>query len=233
MFLVDPCGVKLMLISGLVRGESIAQWLRSKLDNKTFHDSKIPLRIVAYDLLHRQEHVIDQGSLVDAVRKSIAIPGVIKPVMEAKQMIIDGGVLNPLPTNVLADMGVKKIIAVNVLQSPEEVDWAQKREEEKLTSKKASRSLFSRHPFKFMGFRLGRLLVGDPYAQHRGHCCARTLQASEFVIAQQSAKQADVLIHPDLRGISWFELYQVNELIKRGEEAAEKALPAIKALVNR
>ena len=61
----------------------------------------------------------------------------------------------------------------------------------------------------------------------------RTLQASEYVIAEQSAKQADILIHPDLRGINWFELYEVNQLIKRGEEAAERALPAIKALVNR
>jgi predicted acylesterase/phospholipase RssA len=61
----------------------------------------------------------------------------------------------------------------------------------------------------------------------------RTLQASEFVIAEQSAKQADVLIHPDLKGIRWFELYEVNEMIKRGEEAAQKNLPAIKALVNR
>jgi predicted acylesterase/phospholipase RssA len=61
----------------------------------------------------------------------------------------------------------------------------------------------------------------------------RTLQASEYMIAELSAKQADVLIHPDLRGINWFELYEVNELIKRGEEAAIKALPAIKALVNR
>ena len=46
-------------------------------------------------------------------------------------------------------------------------------------------------------------------------------------------KQADVLIHPDLKGINWFEMYEVNNLIKRGEEAAEKLLPAIKALVNR
>ncbi len=85
-----------------------------------------------YDLFHRKEIVVSDGPLIDAVRKSIAIPGVIKPVMEGKQMIIDGGVLNPLPTNVLTDMGVKKIIAVNVLQSPEEVDWSQKKEDEKL-----------------------------------------------------------------------------------------------------
>ena len=61
----------------------------------------------------------------------------------------------------------------------------------------------------------------------------RTLQATEYVIAEQSGKHADVLIHPDLKGIQWFELYEVNQLIKRGEEAAEKSLPAIKALINR
>jgi len=228
MFLVIP--IALMPISGLVQGEAIGIWLKAKLGNKTFHETKIPLRIVAYDLFHRQEIVIDQGSLVDAIRKSIAIPGVIKPIMEGKQMIIDGGVLNPLPTNILADMGVKKIIAVNVLQSPEEVDWAQKREDEKLI--KNFDIQFSKNPIKFFNFHFSRLM-SMVFTPNIADIVVRTLQATEFVIAEQSAKQADVLIHPDLKGISWFEMYEVNQLIKRGEEAAEKALPAIKALVNR
>ena len=145
-------------------------------------------------------------------------------------MIIDGGVLNPLPTNVLTDMGVKKIIAVNVLQSPEEVDWSQQKEDENLV--KHSSLSFAEHPFKFTGFRLGRLM-SKAFTPNIADIVVRTLQATEFVIAEQSAKQADVLIHPDLRGINWFEFYEVNQLIKRGEEAAQKALPAIKALVNR
>lgn len=185
---------------------------------------------MAYDLFHRQEAVIDQGLLIDAVRKSIAIPGVIRPVMEGKKMIIDGGVLNPLPTNVLADMGVKKIIAVNVLQSPEEVNGTQKKDEEELA--KCLSLSFREHPFKFIGFRLGRLIF-KAFTPNIGDIIVRTLQAAEFVIAEQSAKQADVLIHPDLKGIQWFELYEVNELIKRGEEAAQKSLPAIKVLVNK
>jgi len=217
-------------VAGLVGGESIRHWLRGKLGDKTFHDSKIPLRVVIYDLFHRREMVVSDGLLVDAVRKSIAIPGVIRPIMEGRQMIIDGGVLNPLPTNVLADMGVRKIIAVNVLQSPEEVDWSQKKQDEDLI--KCLDIPFSKHPFKFIGFRLGRFL-GKMITPNIPDIIVRTLQATEYVIAEQSAKQADVLIHPDLRGIQWFELYQVNELIKRGEEAAIKALPAIKALVSR
>ena len=217
-------------VAGLVGGEGIRQWLKSKIGNKTFHDSKIPLRIVVYDLFHRKEIVLSDGALVDAVCKSIAIPGVIKPVMEGKQMIIDGGVLNPLPTNVLVDMGVKKIIAVNVLQSPEEVDWSQRKADEELA--RCFDLPFSKHPFKYIGFRLW-MFLSKIFTPNIADIIVRTLQATEFMIAEQSAKQADVLIHPDLKGIQWFEPYQVNALIKRGEESAEKALPAIKALVNR
>jgi len=217
-------------VAGLVGGEGIRLWLKGKLGNKTFHDVKIPLRIVVYDLFHRKEIVLGDGLLVDAVCKSIAIPGVINPVMEGKQMIIDGGVLNPLSTNVLTDMDVKKIIAVNVLQSPEEVDWSQKKEDENLV--KYFALPFSKHPFKYVGFRLGRIM-SKTFTPNIADIIVRTLQATEYLIAEQSAKQADVLIHPDLRGIQWYELYEVNELIKRGEEAAHKNLPAIKALVNR
>ncbi len=217
-------------LSGLVKGEGIRRWLKAKLDNKTFHDTKIPLKVVVYDLFHRKEVVINDGFLIDAVRKSVGIPVVVRPVIEGKQMIIDGGVLNPLPTNVLTDMGVKKIIAVDVLQSPEEVDWGQKQREANL--KVCLEIPFAKHPFKFIGFRLGRFM-SKVFMPNIADIVVRTLQAGEFVIAQQSAKQADVLIHPDLRGISWFELYEADQLIKRGEDAALKALPAIKELVNR
>ncbi len=217
-------------IAGLLEGNAISRWLRGKLHQKTFHDTKIPLRVVAYDLLRRQEIVIDRGSLVDAVRKSVAIPGVIKPVMENDQMIIDGGVLNPLPTNVLVAMGVKKIIAVNVLQSPQEV--VHNREQELENFQKLLAISFVKHPFQYIAFRLGNFL-GKGFNPNIADIIVRTLQASEYILAEASAKQADVLIQPDLRGINWFELYQVNKLIKRGEDAALKALPAIKALVAR
>jgi NTE family protein len=217
-------------ISGLVRGQAIKLWLRGKLDSKNFHNAKIPFKVIAYDLYRRKEITIDQGPLVEAVCKSIAIPGVIRPVMEPDQMIIDGGVLNPLPTNVLVDMGVKKIIAVNVLQSPQEVSFGQDLEIEHI--KQQARIPFRKHPFKFIGFRLNRL-VDKIFIPNIADIVVRTLQASEYILAEASGKQADVLIHPDLKGINWFELYEAVELIKRGEEAALAHLPSIKALVKR
>lgn len=228
MFFVVP--LVLTPVSGLVKGQKISNWLFEKLGDKTFHDVKIPLRIVTYDLFHRREIVLEQGGLVEAVRKSIAIPGVIKPVMEGRQMIIDGGVLNPLPTNVLKEMGVKKIIAVNVLQSPEEVDWSQNKEDEMLIRNFAL--TFRDHPFKFVGYRLWAL-VCKTFTPNIADIVVRTLQATEFVIAEQSARLADVVIHPDLKGIQWYELHEVDQLINRGQEATEKALPGIKILLNK
>jgi predicted acylesterase/phospholipase RssA/CRP-like cAMP-binding protein len=217
-------------VSGLVGGEGIRSWLRGKLQNKTFHDVKIPIKIVAYDLMHRKEIVIETGNLVEAIRKSVAIPGVIRPVMEGEQMIIDGGVLNPLPTNVLVDMGVKKIIAVNVLQSPQDVAFSAELDKERL--RQQMRISPKEKPLEYLTFRMTHFL-GKAFTPNVADIIVRTLQASEYILAEASAKQADILIHPDLRGINWFELYQVNELIRRGEDAAAQALPAIKELVKK
>jgi predicted acylesterase/phospholipase RssA/CRP-like cAMP-binding protein len=216
-------------LSGLIRGQKIKGWLKSKLGKSTFYDTKIPFKAVAYDLVARDEHVIDNGFLVDAVCKSIAIPGVIRPVMENGQIIIDGGVLNPLPTNVLAEMGIKKIIAVNVLQSPSHVAQGHQMEMKQLEL--AAKVKFFENPLGFIGFRLGRLL-GSLFIPNISDIIVRTLQATEYVLAEQSCRQANVIIHPNLVGINWFELYKVDELIRLGEEATMQQLPAIKELIK-
>ena len=216
-------------LSGLIRGQKIKGWLRSKLGKSTFHDTKIQFKAVAYDLHFREELVVDNGLLVEAVCKSIAIPGVIKPVMENGQMIIDGGVLNPLPTNVLVSMGVKKIIAVNVLQSPSHVAQGHQMDLKQLEL--ASRVKFRQDPVQFIGFRLSRF-VANLFIPNISDIIVRTLQASEYIIAEQSCRQANVVIHPNLVGINWFELYKVDELIRLGEEATIQQLPAIRELIK-
>jgi len=223
--LLDPVFPK----AGLIGGRAIRLWLKGHLGTKTFFSTKIPLKVVAYDLTRREELIIEEGLLIDGVRKSIAIPGVINPILDKERVIIDGGVLNPLPTNVLSAMGLKKIIAVNVLQSPEHVTRGYALMQEKLQKEEAIP--FLKSPSRYMGVRF-RKLMGKIFLPNISDIIVCTLQATEYVIAQQSSTQADIVIHPDLTGINWFELYQVDRLIKCGEEAAEKHLEAIKHLVG-
>ena len=60
----------------------------------------------------------------------------------------------------------------------------------------------------------------------------RTLQASEYVIAEQSAQLADVVLHPNTVGINWFELNKVDQLIKAGEVVTREHLPQIRKLIE-
>lgn len=216
-------------IKGLIGGRAIRNWLYGHLGNHTFESTKFPLKIIAYDLLHREELVITEGSLVEAVRRSIAIPGVLPPICEKDRVIIDGGVLNPLPTNVLSRAGVKKIIAINVLQSPQDVSDGYDMTQHKLREEEAIS--FREHPLKFLSIHIGRFFE-KIFTPNIPDIIVRTLQATEYVIAEQSAHQADIVIHPNLVGINWFELYRVDDLIKNGEEATRKALPRIKKLTE-
>jgi predicted acylesterase/phospholipase RssA/CRP-like cAMP-binding protein len=223
--LIDPIFPK----AALMGGRAIKLWLRRYIGDQTFYSTRIPLKILAYDLIRREELVLHSGSILDAVRKSIAIPGVINPVLEGERVIIDGGVLNPLPTNVLSAMGIKKIIAVNVLQSPEHVSQGFEQVKERL-AQQASVS-FWRSPGQYLGVRTHRLM-NKIFSPNISDIIIQSLQATEYVIAEQSASQADVLIHPDLTGINWFELYRVEQLIKAGEDAARAQLAKIRQLVS-
>lgn len=216
-------------IKGLVGAHSVKSWLKKHLGNKTFYSARVPFKAIAYDLLRRQEVVINSGSLVEGIRRSISIPGVFPPVCENGMHIIDGGVLNPLPTNVLTSLGIKRIIAVNVLQSPEDVVagveyWQE--EERKVAAKP-----FWKSPLEFVGYRMSKLIT-PLFMPHVPDVIIRSLQACEYEISLANAQQADVVIHPELVGVNWYELNKVDQLLQAGEEAARYKLPEIKRMLE-
>jgi NTE family protein len=216
--------------SGIIRGNAIMVWLHSKYGDRTFRDTKIPFKAVAYDLLHRRDIVIESGRIVDAIRKSISIPGVFRPIVTTDQLIIDGGVMNPLPTDVLKAADIKKIIAVNVLQTPDDVIKSYQKTQREL--QKALDIPFLVDPWNFVDVRF-RFWVNRTFFPNIADIIVRTLEASEAVIAKQSGKSADIVLHPDLSGLQWFELYQAEILIKRGEDAARAQIEKIRAIARK
>ncbi len=117
LFLLDPT----LPLRGLIKGKAVRKVLERYLGDKTFFDTTLPLKIVTCDIKTREKFVIDSGSLVDAVMASIAIPGVFEPVPFGGTQLVDGGIVDPLPVSVLSRAGIKKVVAVNTLPSPEEM----------------------------------------------------------------------------------------------------------------
>lgn len=109
----------------LFKGESIADKLRKELENIKIENCKIPFTALATNAKNGDEVRLKNGDLVDAVRASIALPIVFAPVAIDDHLLIDGGLVNPVPADVVKDMGADYIIAVDVssrwLMAPEEL----------------------------------------------------------------------------------------------------------------
>ncbi|HZR57912.1 MAG TPA: patatin-like phospholipase family protein [Terriglobales bacterium] len=108
----------LNLPSGFNSGHQLALLLDRNLlpysDIKTFDQLPIPFRCVAVDMVSREKHVFDSGSLAQAMRASMSIPGFFTPVIDGNHMYVDGGLLDNLPVDVGRQMGADLVIAVHL-----------------------------------------------------------------------------------------------------------------------
>ena len=99
--------------SGLISSEKIAGYLREKIGDPNIEDLPIPFAAVATDLTSGQEVWIRQGSLIEAIRASISMPGMFTPCFRDGRLLVDGGLINPVPVSLCRSLGANIVIAVN------------------------------------------------------------------------------------------------------------------------
>ncbi len=101
--------------SGLVEGKKIIEMLQEFIPaDSLIEDLPIPVSVVATDYHTGMPVVFNTGKVLDAIRASISIPGVFIPMRYKNTFLVDGGVSNPLPIDIVKDMGAGRIIAVNL-----------------------------------------------------------------------------------------------------------------------
>jgi NTE family protein len=99
---------------GLVRGGSLRRFLNQHLSCRRFEELKIPLYVVATDLLAGEAVSINTGFIVPAVHASAAVPFVFSPVYLYQRWLVDGGVADPVPVRTAKKMGAAVIVAVDL-----------------------------------------------------------------------------------------------------------------------
>ncbi len=223
-------GLKDMSVAhhGFFKGNQVVRWLESYIGNKTFRDMQIPLKIIAANLFTSEQVIMDSGRVVDAIRASISIPGIFRPLFYKGSYLIDGGVVDPLPVRILASQGVKKIIAVNVLPGAKDRIERNKLREEQEKFKMVE--LERKHWWARI-FLKGKDRVYNRYATNIFNVIMSTIQFLEFVIADSSGTQADILIHPIVRDAHWAEFYSAEKFIRMGEEKTEAQMEEIRRLL--
>lgn len=105
---------------GMMRGERVEKMVDSMARCKGCHEFeslRIPFRCVAADFRNAREIVLKSGTLSRAVRASMAIPGIFKPVNQDGMKLVDGGMMNNFPVDVVKKMGADIVIAIDLQQS--------------------------------------------------------------------------------------------------------------------
>jgi len=99
---------------GLLAGDKVKKFIESHLDGITFDDLAVPLSVIATNLKNGDIVVIDEGKVASAIRASISLPLVFKPVVLKRRLLADGGLSAPVPVEVARKMGADIVIAVNL-----------------------------------------------------------------------------------------------------------------------
>ncbi|KAF0107939.1 MAG: Patatin [Anaerolineaceae bacterium] len=193
-----------------------AKALEEFLGHRTFADLKIPCAMMAVDVNAGCEVVIHAGRLVDAVLATIAIPAIFPPQPRGDALLVDGGVLDPVPVRAARALA-PTLPVVAVVLSP--------------LVKPTGNLLHAHLPVKLPAPIVSRL--------------TRTRLAQAFNIFLQSTEASsrmltelrlevdnpEVVIRPDVGGIGMLDKVDVHEVVRLGEEAAESALSDLRRAV--
>lgn len=103
--------------TGIAKGRKARdKVINRSVEGSTFEELEIPMYMVAADILTGEEVVFESGPLADAIRASLSVPVLADPWYYQGRYFVDGGIVNPLPANVLRDHGADIVIASSVIQ---------------------------------------------------------------------------------------------------------------------
>jgi NTE family protein len=208
---------------GLLHGLRALEFVRPHL-GETIEDLGLPYAAVATDLRSGDEVALTRGGVFDAVRASIAIPGIFTPRRVGGRLVVDGGLVNPVPVSTARALGAEFVIAVNVLP---------------LRDGERAASVVHDH--------LEQIHAGDGAEVPRpdGEAIEDKLglveivwQASRILAAQIASARlredpAGFLLQIPVPDVGVFEFHRTAELVAIGRRSAEQALPELRGAIAR
>lgn len=99
---------------GLLTGNRLEKLFRQALEGAEFKDTKIPLKIVSTDICEGKAFIFQKGDLATAVRASSSVPLTFRPLKFKDKLLIDGGASDPVPDDIVKDMGADVVLSVNL-----------------------------------------------------------------------------------------------------------------------
>ena len=207
-------------LKGFVKGDRVLNEIQKIIPDRNIEDLAIPYTATAVNLKNKKEVIFKKGSLFKAIRASISIPMVFSPVYHNDMLLVDGGILNPIPMEHVYRQGNELTVVVNVNANikPENNLKKTKKDEDFLslwTSK--IQSLFSEFP---------KAQQEDDDELGMYDLINNTIDAMLFRISSLILENhpPDLLIEISQQEADTFDFYKADELIRLGRKKAAKVL---------
>jgi NTE family protein len=243
--LIDP----IIPTSGLIDGKKVSQFISELLPVETFEELRIPLAIVTTDVESGEMLIIKRGLLREALRAAISFPGIFTPVRFAGRFLVDGGLCNPVPVDVARSLGADRVIGVcaipEVEKRPQEAFLPIQHQENQ--PKNFLLDIFNSEMFEKILRDIWRpnehneknhsdSTQTDKWRKPPGMLkifaqCINIME-NEINTLRLERDEADLLIRPELNGITLLEFHKAELAIRAGEQATREKIARIHSLCS-
>lgn len=238
--------ISLTATGGVAHATRLMDFFTAEYGNPNIESLPLPFAAVATDLYRGREVWLQRGPLWNAVRASIAIPGVLTPVAKDDAWLVDGGLVNPVPVSVCRALGGDIIIGVDLnsdivgrrrvisdVAAPSHEELAE--EEEAVAADLSAFARFT-HSLKEAAANL-RSEESDPKPAAPGTLSvmmsAINIMQDRITRSRLAGEPADIMLWPRLGHIGLLEFSKAGEAIEEGRDAIDRMLPALRHTFER
>ena len=219
------------LNGGMIKGERLMEFFRRSFIDRPIENLSMPFAAVATALHNGAEVWLREGSTIDAVRASIALPALFTPVVREGRTLVDGALVNPVPVSLARAMGADIVIAVDLgsdllgrhlradpgdeTPAEEISDWRRKLQEN-----------------------LGAFIPGNSDDESRLPSMLDVIAGSINIMqvrisrSRMAGDPPDAIVAPRLGHLGLLDFHRAKEAIEAGERAVENVLPGLKVLFS-
>ncbi len=220
-------------LSSIANSKYLNEFLKTFFGATTFENLKIPFEAVASDIKTGEPVILNQGSLITAVRASISIPVLFAPVSIANRKLVDGGLVNPTPVDLVKAKKMDTIIAVNLRRNysanPSSEELPAISEDSALNGLSINEKIqyFLKHPVDYFS----SVTEERPQEMRIWEVMYQSFDIVQDHIGDLTMKIAkpDILIEPKTEGFSLFDFNRAPELIEIGYNIARTKLKVLES----
>ena len=210
---------------GLIRGKKLFEFMRARYGLRDIAALPMPYGAVATELDSGREVWLREGHVLDAVRASIAIPGVFAPVLRDGELLVDGGLVNPVPVSLCRALGADVVIAVDL-------GWAKLGAYRERAQPQDDGKPAWWH--RFLPARAGSAADKDAGMPSPLGVFFTSFDIMQVRVARSrlAGEPADALITPILPDFAMMDFDRAREAIDEGRAATERARPVLEHLLR-